>query len=335
MRTGLLLLLSALLLTACGGKDAVSTSGGHGPHFTVEKTATAGPVTLTIRLTKDHLGLADDLVLEQEVHADKGFEAELPEFDADEFAEMGVTSVDEDPPEREKGATILRRRLTLEPQRSGKLTIPAFEAWFSKDGSKSDSSVLSKPIPITVKPIANAEKVKLPSFRPLIAEKSTPRGGISPWWASLAAIPLLLAAGVLVARRKRKGPPPRPAHEIAFEALRCLAAAGLLEKDEVERFFVVLSAILREYVERRFGVRAPELTTKEFLDEASRDRRLSGHRTALSDFLTLADRVKFARFSPEEADVKAAFDRARDFVETTRERPEEKASSPGREVAHA
>jgi len=308
-----------LLLAACGRHEAASAPAKAGPNFAVEKSATAGPVSLTIRLSKGKIGLADHLLMEQEVRADAGFKAELPEFSPDEFTGMGVTAVDDLPSAKDGGATVKRRRLTLEPEKSGTLTIPAFEAWFVKEGTEKDSFVASKPIEVEVAPIEDAAKVDLPDPRPLIAGASRGENRISPYWAALLLVPIVAGAWFYFHRRGARIVPPRPAHEIAWEGFQRLIAAALIEKGEIERFFVALSAILREYVERRFGVRAPERTTKEFLDEAARDARLTEHRRDLAQFLTLADRVKFARFTPEEADVKVAFERARDFVAKTRE----------------
>ena len=52
---------------------------------------------------------------------------------------------------------------------------------------------------------------------------------------------------------------------------------------------------MRRYLEDRFELRAPELTTEEFLDVAGSANRLShDHQSLLRDFLRQADLVKFA-----------------------------------------
>jgi hypothetical protein len=94
-------------------------------------------------------------------------------------------------------------------------------------------------------------------------------------------------------------------------------ALDLIEKGEVERFFVLLSAILRGYIENRFRVHAPERTTEEFLAEASANPALEGHRARLGEFLALSDKVKFARYEPEAADIQSAFDVVKRFVAET------------------
>ena len=60
-------------------------------------------------------------------------------------------------------------------------------------------------------------------------------------------------------------PPPVPADLEALEALNHLEEKHLPEAGKGQDFFFQLSAILRRYLERRFGVRAAEQTSEEFL----------------------------------------------------------------------
>ena len=99
-----------------------------------------------------------------------------------------------------------------------------------------------------------------------------------------------------------------------------LVAMDLIAKGQIERFFVLLSGVLREYIESSFQVRAPERTTEEFLQEASRDPALDVHRSRLAEFLSLCDQVKFARFEPEAEAIQGAFDVTKRFIEETKSR---------------
>ncbi|MCU0728027.1 MAG: hypothetical protein MUE73_19935 [Planctomycetes bacterium] len=308
-----------LSLAACGGADG-PTPEEAGPAFPVAKTADAGPVRLTVRLSAESLSLAEALVLEEEVSAEPGFTAELPEFDASEFEGFGAVAVTESPPVEEAGRTVLRRRVTLEPERSGTLGIPPRESWFRRQGEDRESPVQSDPIPIAVAPIEDPSAAAIPEPRGLLRPEEVAAGGGPSPLLFLAGLPVLALVAILVLRRRRRpAPPPVPAHEIAFESLRRLVAAKLLEAGETERFFTVLAAILREYVERRFAVRAPERTTEEFLREAAEHEALAAHREGLRGFLTFADRVKFARHAAAESDVQTSFDTVKTFVALTAE----------------
>jgi hypothetical protein len=139
----------------------------------------------------------------------------------------------------------------------------------------------------------------------------------------------------LRARRRRAtiAAPPRPAHEIAAEALRTLRARHLPEHGEWKEFYTALSGIVRRYLEDRFHVRAPEMTTEEFLAETARGGALERtHRGLLAEFLADSDLVKFARHVPTLGDSERAFSAAERFVDETaaRERlPEERTRAAG------
>ncbi len=316
----MLLMLPMLLPLMAGCGAAGNGPEKAAPRFEVVRTATGGPVTLTVRLSREKIGLSETVVLEEEVDAETGFEAELPEFLPEEFEGLGIVGIEEDPVEVQAAGSVRRRRLKLEPERSGVLTIPPREAWFAQAGSDGENSVTTRAIEVTVAPIEDPDSVRLPDPRAELREEEVgPGSGLSPWWAALALPPIAIGAVLLLRKRRSRAAPPRPAHEIAWESLRRLVALNLVEQGEVERFFVILAAILREYVERRFGVRAPERTTEEFLREASKHPDLAAHRSELGAFLQVADRVKFARMAPEEEDIQQAFGRARSFIEATAE----------------
>jgi len=107
---------------------------------------------------------------------------------------------------------------------------------------------------------------------------------------------------------------------VALAALDALRARKLVEHGAFKDFYSTLSDIVRRYLEDRFHVRAPEMTTEEFLLTTSRDGRLAApHRRLLGEFLTESDMVKFARHVPTIADSARAFEAARRFVDDTTE----------------
>lgn len=92
-----------------------------------------------------------------------------------------------------------------------------------------------------------------------------------------------------------------------------LLAEGLLAQGKVKRFYFGLTGVVRRYFERACALRATRQTTEEFLAGLAADPRFGqAERDALSDFLAVADRVKFAGVSAsaEEATASAASARA-------------------------
>ena len=144
-----------------------------------------------------------------------------------------------------------------------------------------------------------------------------------PWLALLLAV-AAAAAWFYRRYRRRTRPealvpalPPRPAHEVAREALDALEAAGLLERGEIKTYHIRLSDILRVYIEGRFGVDAMEMTTGEVLDGLLRN---DVDRGAVADVRRLLDRcdlVKFAKLRPAIPECRELFPLARRVVDVT------------------
>ena len=88
--------------------------------------------------------------------------------------------------------------------------------------------------------------------------------------------------------------------------------------------YILVSSCLRRYVEDRFGLRAPEITTEEFLDAVRDDPALErSDRGLLGEFLAECDLVKFARHVPAALEAEAATTTAEAFVRETAPRAAE------------
>ena len=122
--------------------------------------------------------------------------------------------------------------------------------------------------------------------------------------------------------KKQKARPQiiKPPHVIAFERLEELRKKNLPAAGKIKEFYSELSDIIRRYIEDRFKIRAPEMTTQEFLWHLKDSGDLSSeHKTLLRDFLTSCDMVKFAKYGPSAAEIENSFERAKKFVEETKE----------------
>ena len=127
-------------------------------------------------------------------------------------------------------------------------------------------------------------------------------------WVALVVLSVLVILAALVwlvrylARRvkeHRMSPIER-----AWVELDRLLKKNLLSIGRYKTFYVELTLVVRRYVERQHGVKAPHLTTEEFF-EATRNAETFPKSTLdeLIDFLRKSDMVKFAgvRATPETA----------------------------------
>lgn len=139
--------------------------------------------------------------------------------------------------------------------------------------------------------------------------------------AAILAVLALLAAAWWWWRRRQwrlaQPPPPAPPLPPHTRAWRDLEAALRLIGDP-NAFCTAVSAIVRAYLEERFGWNAPDRTTEEFLaDLQRRDDFPDWIRTLLGDFLTRCDLVKFARLEPTESELRALHQSAVRLVNDT------------------
>ena len=101
----------------------------------------------------------------------------------------------------------------------------------------------------------------------------------------------------------------------AMYELEKLLGRGLPGRGLYKDFYVELTMVVRRYVQRQHGVRAPNLTTEEFFDAVRNSPTFpQGALDELIDFLRKADMVKFAgvQATPETTD--AATESARAYI---------------------
>ena len=105
--------------------------------------------------------------------------------------------------------------------------------------------------------------------------------------------------------------------ERAWVELDRLLKKGLPGRGRYKDFYVELTMVVRRYVQRKYGIKAPHLTTEEFFAEISKSNNQTIEQSnSLRRFLESADLVKFAgvEATPEMAD--EATDSARGYLKS-------------------
>lgn len=111
---------------------------------------------------------------------------------------------------------------------------------------------------------------------------------------------------------------PKTAHNIAYEALRELKNKGYLKNGRVQEYYFELSSIMRQYVDARFSLPAPEMTTEEFLTALRDSNCLNAEqKNLMGDFLSGCDLVKFAQYIPDDKEIESTYEAARRFIDDT------------------
>jgi hypothetical protein len=206
-------------------------------------------------------------------------------------------------------------RITLVTFESGALSVPSL-AFKVRSADGTETELRSPELGVTVRSLL-AEGFDPSRIRDVKGAVEIPLESRWPWIAGGAL--LCVALAWLGWRWWRGRPsatvPPEPAHVRALRELDDLAARQLPQKGLVLDFYVLLSDAVRRYVEGRFGIRAPEQTTKEFLQAARHHPAIrEDHQRMLAAFLRAADMVKFAAQRPTPSECDRGLDAARGFV---------------------
>lgn len=292
----------------------------------VRQSYEQGPVQLTVSADKVEISAAEVIELTLAAEYPEDAQVALP-TPGPMLGDFLVESQQVDPPLLVSSDRVAaEQRITLAPASAGEFTIPALQA----SATLSDGQLLSlqsTPIPVKVTSVLADATGAAPELRDIEEPLEPP---IPLEWKLGGLLAVLLLVGAFVWWkwfRKAKAAdelaaPPIPPGQAALTRLDALNASGLLEGGDHRAFHFTLSDILREYIERRFSLRAQEQTTDEFLEGLPNQRVFNAEQQLLlQDFLRRSDLVKFAKYSPRTEQSRGAAEACRKFVVETDNAP--------------
>ncbi len=108
-----------------------------------------------------------------------------------------------------------------------------------------------------------------------------------------------------------------PPHIVALRKLDRIRSEKLWQSGKEKQYYTGITDALREYIQKRYGVGAMEMTSAEIL-ESLKDKQIEARPyEELDELLKTADLVKFAKFSPDTAANEEAVPKAVRFVNST------------------
>jgi hypothetical protein len=279
-----------------------------------------GPVTATIQLSPKQIKLGDPIQLQLEVLAQPNVEIELPPF-GEALGRFQISNFQ--PRERinDDGSMYASQTYTLQAPMSGLQRVPSLRVIFRDkrpDKESEEQEILTEEISVMITGLLEEDApLNFQAARGSLANKID----IPLWlWGLGVGLPLLGFGWVF--RKKytvwKKAEIIRNSYEQALESLLALQQ-NHKQSDGIDIFYAKLSMIVRRYLEARFGLHAPELTTQELLNKAQASSVLSTqHQLFLKGFLERCDAIKFAQALSSIEEANNEIHRVRTFLEETR-----------------
>ena len=235
-----------------------------------------------------------------------------------------------------KDLFALEASIVLAPFEEGKYALPDIPV-LRKKGAAVDTLIFKglemevKTIPIdtaTFKPHDLKGQIRYPlTF-----------GEVAPWAADVLAFAALLALGIWYARKKAaekggKNARRDPAYIVALRELEKYRGDKYWAPEKQKTFYSGITDALKAYMEERFGVDAPEMTTAELFSALKGEKDITPEMyQALKELFETADFVKFAKHAASDKENADAVPLAVRFVVDTHEsEAEAQAQTTGEE----
>lgn len=225
------------------------------------------------------------------------------------------------PDKNDPYAFVQQQNITITSFDSGYYAIPPFKFIINAD------TIETEPILIEVQTMeVDTTKAIFDIKQPLSEPFSIVDWLKDNWWWMVAI--LVLGVGIFflikyLKNRKTKEKPEEiipdiPIHVIALEKLEKVKSDKLWQSGKIKDYHSHISEILREYIENRYQVNALEETTSEIMHGLRLQNISPELMNKLTQTLTLADLVKFAKEQPLANENEMSINNAIEFVNATK-----------------
>jgi len=281
-----------------------------------EETEKENSITAVAKIDKDSVLIGDKLKYTVEVEAGKNVEVEFPSFD-ENFADFAVRDFGSS----QKiffGKKKLIHWYLLDTYTTGEYAIPEAVIKYRNKGEEIWGEVEIDEVEVEVKSLLE-QADSANDIRDIKNPLKLPSKARLYMLLGVLLVLILSILGLWFFLRKKKARQDsvsiKSPYQIAYEALEKLERKKYLTEGRVKEYYAELSFIIRCYLESRFSLRAPEMTTEEFLNIARDARQLSREqKNLLKEFLSHCDLVKFAKYGPSSSEISASFQSAKELI---------------------
>jgi len=277
-------------------------------------------ITVTMVFDPPRVRIDRDLLMTLRIAAPSEMDVEMPSL-SDRLTGFQIAGVMDSGRRSSEGTSVQERRVLLTPLVSGEYRIAPLPIVYTDRSRTPPMSGWFPTRPVLLDPVAPAGGKSPGDIEETLSPFRIPPSGrtIALWLLALAAAAAaawIIHRAIVKIRRAIRLRRMSPKSRALFE-LDELLAENLVEKGRVKDFYLRLTMIVRRYIERAHGIRAPEQTTEEFLAAAGGNPRFKpAVLERLKAFLEAADLVKFAAHKPTPQTVANSVATAREYIES-------------------
>lgn len=297
---------------------------------------TAGNVLVTAKMDSALLLMGKKTAIHVEIVQDKGDKGSFLNEKTDTLNAFVEVSARTQPDTVDLGNNRIQinRDIIVQSFDSGMYVIPALKYVVGKDTFSSNPLTL-KVIPVKVDTLTTIHDFKPVEEAPYFFSDMFPEFLVKYWWAVLLIMLILIALLYAYFKWYKVGTIPFvkkpvvliPPYDEAIMKLTQLKGEHLWESGNEKEYFTRLTDILRNYIDRRFGINAKEMTSAQIMELLRKNEETLAVNGQLGKVLEMADFVKFAKMRPLPDDNEVAYQRAVNFVNETK--PVETVSEEG------
>ncbi len=228
-------------------------------------------------------------------------------------------------PRKENGKIIEQTDYLVSTFDTGEFEIPSLQIGYSTGTDTTRKFLKTEPIKIVVQSLNPDQAGDIRDIKMPLVPPREYKNLILLITGVVLALAIAIVGFYYLKRRKegksflpKRQKPPRPAHELALEALEKLVAGDLLSAGKVKEYYIELSEIIRQYVEGRYFLDALEMTTTQLLDKMKQEQINADAIQMMREFLDACDLVKFAKYIPTDEETQIVTRLAFDFVQQTK-----------------
>ncbi|MDI6765701.1 MAG: hypothetical protein QME52_02600 [Bacteroidota bacterium] len=303
--------------------------------FTVPMSAQE--VRATAKVDSNHIMIGDWFNLYFEVEYTTNANVTIPIF-PDTLEGFEVIKRESPLVKKINQATMELHIFTLTSFDSGMHIIPPIPVYYNHADDTTKYLVKTSPIVMIVGGMAVDTTQDIKDIKPPLSVPITFTDVLPYLLVVIGVAGIVWFTRYIIRKRKRGEPlipeePPRPAHEVALEALRSLESEKLWQRGKIKDYHSQLTDIIRTYIERKFKILAMESTSDEILSALVDGIVVKEMKESLKEILIRADLVKFAKFQPIAEENETSLALAYKFVELTwKKEPEQEVEQSVEEV---